>query len=108
MGRLFKTKQDSTVGSRGSRGAELSGLEEQAGVLAGQAKVVMSAFRCMDKALVPFSHTGLSAYATSKYRRDIVCICRAPFGFIVTAGQRPHTAQMVTMETERVMDTFRR
>jgi hypothetical protein len=61
----------------------------------------------MGRLLVPFAYTGLSLYATTKFKRESVCVCRAPFGYVVTSAKRPQTPQQLISDTETAMDRFR-
>lgn len=94
-------------GGWGSSGAHPDGSLASSKQGVGRDGPCMDAFTSMGTRLVPFAHTGLSLYATSKYKRVCVCICRVPFGFVVTAGERPQTPQVVIAESERVLARLR-
>lgn len=64
-------------------------------------------FEYLGMRLIPIFHSLKSVYATSKYRRVTLIICRVPFGFVLGTSRRPNTPQDAASAVESFVDSFR-
>ena len=67
----------------------------------------LSSLRVGSLSFIPFHCTLHSIYATSRFRREGLIVCRLPVGFIVVSCSKPHRIETIIASVERFCDALR-